>query len=211
MIKLDDLDILALENFVLYLHLTSYRFSKITGVPNATAWRVFNRLAELGLIKRDERGFSITVRGIVIAYFYTKKENIRRNSLSALKKMWKYDGDEIDLKHFLEDLYKILNSLNISPFIICFNQPITIATMLYSKINELSEQTKRVIANIFINFFPSVDLSNGCKVIISFDKSGNPYALAADCKKEGMKLNYYCPELMKFLGKESNVSLQRIH
>lgn len=115
MIKLDDLDILVLENFVLYLHLTSYKFSKITGVPSATAWRVFNRLAELGLIKRDERGFSITARGVVIAYLYTKKENIRRNSLSTLKKMWKYDGDEIDLKHFLEDLCKILKSLNLSP------------------------------------------------------------------------------------------------
>lgn len=56
--------------------------------------------------------------------------------------------------------------------------------MLYNRINELSEQTKRVIANIFLNFFPSVDLNNGCKVIISFDKNGNPYALAADCKKE---------------------------
>ncbi|AAY81397.1 MarR family transcriptional regulator [Sulfolobus acidocaldarius] len=200
MIRLEPNDILVLEELILYIQLTSYRFSKLTGISNATAWRTFNRLVGLGLVKReDKRGFSITARGAIILYLNTSKGNVRRRCLSVLKKLWNYDGDEEKLKYFLEDVDKVLKSMNLSPFVICFNQPVTIATMLYNKQDELREETKEVIANILINFFPSIDLRNGCKAIISYDNNGKPYVLAAKCKREGIKLRYYCPEISKYL------------
>jgi len=210
-IKLDDIDIMVLEEFILYLNLTSYKFSKISGVPNATSWRVFNRLAELGLIRKTDKGFIITPRGVVITFLHTNKENIKRSCLSLLKKFWNYNGNEEDLKCFLEDVCKVLKLLKLSPFTICFNQPVTVATMLYNRMENLREESKRVIADIFLNFFPSVDLSNGCKAIISYDHEGKPYALVAKCKKEGVKLNYYCPEISKYLGKMNNELLQKLH
>lgn len=212
MIKLDDIDVTVLEYFIHYITLTSYKFSKDTGIPSATAWRVFNRLSEFGLIKKDEKGFTITARGVVIAFLNTKKEIIRKRALSLLKKLWKYEGEEEDLRYFINDLCDLLKSLNISPFAICFNQPITVATMLYNNIDNLSERTKKVIASIFLNFFPSTELGNGCKLIVSFDNEGKPYAIAANCKKEGIRLNYRCPELMeKFLGRSNDVVLRRVY
>ncbi|TRM89068.1 MarR family transcriptional regulator, partial [Sulfolobus sp. A20-N-G8] len=43
------------------------------------------------------------------------------------------------------------------------------------------------------------------------DNEGKPYALVARCRKEGVKLNYYCPEISKYLGKMNNELLQKLH
>ncbi|MBP1358289.1 MAG: MarR family transcriptional regulator, partial [Sulfolobus sp.] len=168
MITLDDSELLALQYLITYISLSSYKFSKLTDIPSATAWRVFNRLAELGLVRKEEKGFRITPRGAVIAYIFIDKEHVRIQALKLLKNLWDYNGNEEGLRYFIEDLLKVLRKLNISPFMVCFNQPITLVPLLLNKVSEISDKTKEVIAMFLLKFFPTITL-DGCKVILSFD------------------------------------------
>ncbi|EWG06721.1 MAG: hypothetical protein ASUL_07884 [Candidatus Aramenus sulfurataquae] len=206
-LSLDDDDLVVLEHFVSLPHLTSYKFSKLTKIPNATAWRLFLKLAELGLIKKSSKGFAITPRGVVLTYIFTAKKNVKANCLKLLKELWRYGGSEEELGKFIDDFYKVITSAGISPFIVCFNQPITIAMMMYNRLNEVSEDSKKVIAEMLLNYFSPVEV-NGCRVLISYDGEGRPYAIAAKCRKEGIKLNYYCSEIEKIVGKV-NATLPR--
>lgn len=60
---LDPKDIEVLELMVAMLHISSYKLSKISGIPASTVWRVLVKLKSLGLITKDGREFSITPRG----------------------------------------------------------------------------------------------------------------------------------------------------
>lgn len=81
---LDDRDTIILEFLVIYGYLTSYKLAKISDIPMATVWRILVNLKSLSLVTKQKKGFTITPRGLVFAYYLTKKDNIRLQALQKL-------------------------------------------------------------------------------------------------------------------------------
>ncbi|NON63101.1 hypothetical protein HLB03_10415 [Acidianus sp. DSM 29099] len=202
MIDLDPRDIEVLEVLTNLITISSYKLSKITGIPPASVWRTLVKLGYLNLVCKDGKHFRITARGLVLTYLFTNKKQIKAEVIEQLKRLWKYEGDEREIEQFLTYIVSFLKEHNISPFSICFNQPITIATLLLSNVDEASEDVKKVIARLVLNFFPNTKITEFCKGIISIDEHGIPYALAVDCKKDGVKLFHYCDIINKLYCKK---------
>ncbi|ABP94985.1 hypothetical protein HA72_0810 [Metallosphaera sedula] len=189
---LDPKDIEVLELMVAMLHISSYKLSKISGIPASTVWRVLVKLKSLGLITKDGREFSITPRGLVMAYYLTKRQSIRETALQNLKDAWKYEGSLEELRSFLGSLQDFLRRFEISPMSICFNQPLSVISLMLPRARDLDEPSQHVLARFILRTFPSVVLPSGCKAVLSFDQNGEPYALAADCKEDGVHLFHKC-------------------
>ncbi|AEB95390.1 MAG: hypothetical protein QXR57_04570 [Metallosphaera sp.] len=191
-IFLDPKDIEVLEFMVLLSHISSYKLSKVSGIPASTVWRVLAKLKSLGLITKDGREFAITPRGLVLAYYVTKRQSIKENAIQGLKEGWKYEGSTDELKSFLNSLHDFLRRFEISPMSICFNQPLSVASLMLPRAKELDQQSQTVLARFILRTFPSIVLPSGCKAVLSFDQNGEPYALAADCKEDGVHLFHRC-------------------
>ncbi|AWR96138.1 hypothetical protein DFR86_00305 [Acidianus sulfidivorans JP7] len=194
---LDGRETEALEFLVIYEYLTSYKLAKISDIPVSTVWRILLKLKSLSLVAKQERGFTITPRGLVFVYYLTKKESIRLHALQRLKEAWKYDGSIDEIKSFLSALNEFLKKYEISLISICFNHPISVVSLMLPRANELDEPSKRVLARFILKTFPTITLPNGCKAIISFDENEEPYALAADCKVQGVRIFHKCPYISR--------------
>lgn len=190
-----DLEILSL--LVELMACSSYRLSKLSKIPAASVWRTLIKFKELGLVIKDDNTFRITPRGLVICYYMEKKKYIKEKIIEKLKDLWDYEGDKEDLKYFLNSLQLFMKANNISPFCLCYNEPLSLASLMISKINDLDDDTKKVIGRLFLQIFPAVTLSNGCKAVISYDSNGKAYGIAVDCKLSGIKIFHYCPLLEK--------------
>ncbi len=193
-----DLEILCL--LVELITCSSYRLSKLSKIPAASTWRALVKLKELGLVNKEDNSFKITARGLVICYFMTKKKYIKDKIIERLKEAWNYDCDKTDLKLFLNYLQLYIKNNNISPFYLCYNEPISLAYLMIAKISNLDnldECAKKVIGKLFLKTFPNVTLPNGCRAVISYDSEGKVYGIALDCKISGIKIFHYCPLLEK--------------
>ncbi|QPG49998.1 TrmB family transcriptional regulator [Saccharolobus solfataricus] len=199
---LDDRDTLVLEFLVIYGYLTSYKLAKISDIPMATVWRILVNLKSLSLVAKQKKGFAITPRGLVFAYYLTKKENIRLEALQKLKEAWKYEGSVNEIRSFLEALNQFLKKYEISLISVCFNHPLSVISLMLPKAKELDEFSQRLLARFILRAFPTVVLPTGCKAIVSFDEKGEPYALAADCKDEGVHIFHKCPYINKYFSIE---------
>ncbi|AWR98738.1 hypothetical protein [Metallosphaera hakonensis] len=192
-ILLDPRDIEILELMVAMLHISSYKLSKISGFPSSSVWRTLVKLKSLGLITKDGREFAITPRGLVMAYYLTKRQSIRETALQNLKDSWKYEGPIEELRSFLMSLNEFLRRFEISPMSICFNQPLSVISLMLPRAKDLDESSQHVLARFILRTFPSIVLPSGCRAVLSFDQDGEPYALAADCKEDGIHLFHKCP------------------
>ncbi len=193
-----DLELLYL--LVELISCSSYRLSKMTGIPSASTWRTLLRLKVLGLVDKESNVFRITTRGLVLCYYMAEKLYIKEKVLDRLKEWWNYDGDKADLKSFLDDLESVMKSNGISPFDLCYKEPISLALLMIARSNglkNLSEATKKVIGRLFLKFFPHVTLPSGCRALVSYDSEGKVYGLAVDCRISGTKIFHRCPELEK--------------
>ncbi|WP_338598263.1 hypothetical protein V6M85_06925 [Sulfolobus tengchongensis] len=195
---LDDREMEVLELLVTLSYVTSYKLSKISEIPTASVWRILIRLKSLNLVAKQNKGFLITPRGLVFAYYLSKKQSVRFQALQRLKEAWKYDGSTEELKGFLDALSDFLKKYEISLISICFNQPLSVISLMLPRAKELDESSQRVLARFMMKMFPTVTLPNGCKAIISFDENGEPYALATDCKEEGVHIFHRCSLISKY-------------
>ncbi|QKR00585.1 hypothetical protein GWK48_09510 [Metallosphaera tengchongensis] len=189
---LDQRDLDVIELMVTLMHVSSYKLSKISGIPASTSWRILMKLKSMGLIAKDSKEYYITPRGLVMAYYLSKRPTIRETSLKNLKEAWKYEGSQEELRNFLDSLREFLRRFEISPMSICFNQPLSAISLMLPRAKDLDEMSKKVLARFILKTFPSVVLPSGCKVVLSFDESGEPYALASDCKEEGVHIFHKC-------------------
>jgi Transcriptional regulator len=201
-IYLDPKDVEVLELLATLVHISSYKLSKISGIAPSTVWRILVKLKTLGLITKDDRQFSITPRGLVITYYLSSRQSIRYTALENLKEAWKYDGSTEELRSFLDSLKSFLDEHQISPMSVCFNQPLSVVTLMLPRASELKEGSKNVLARFILKAFPSVILPNGCRAVLSFNESGEPYAMAADCKDDGIHLFHKCSVISSFVKAE---------
>ncbi|WP_369610495.1 MarR family transcriptional regulator [Sulfurisphaera javensis] len=177
--------------------LSSYRLSQELGIPSATAWRVLKKLCKEGYVSKGEKNFSITPKGLAVLFKNYKDERVRKIIAKRLKEIWNYEGDVSEVYSLLKDVSNLIENNKIDIKNVCLNYPVSLAGFLYPFINELSEETKRLIAHYLLKTFPSVNITPYCRGIISFNDKGIPYAIAVNCKVEGIKLNHYCEILQK--------------
>jgi len=187
-----DLEVLGI--FIQMILCSAYKISKITNIPSASIWRILVRFSTLGLIIKEERGFKVTPRGLVIAYLLIDKDYIRDKVAERLKEEWKYKGDKEELKGFLNSLQAFLEKNNISPFSLCYSEPLHLA-ILMNMTNFDDENINKVLGRSLLEWFPTVTTSNGCKAILSYNSEGEVYGLAVDCKISGIKVFHKCPLL----------------
>lgn len=176
---------------------TSYKLSQELGIPSATVWRLLKKLSREGYIRKEEKGFNITPKGLFDLYRSLKDERIGKLIAMKLKELWNYEGEVDDIYVLLNDISRLIDENKIEIETLCLNSPIPLAGFLFSFSHELSEQSKRVIAYYIIKAFPVVKITPFCKGVISFDENGTPYAIAVNCKVEGLKLNHYCKTIQR--------------
>jgi len=200
-IKLSSKESKLLYKLLVLGPISSYKLAQRENIPSATAWRILKKLAEEGYAKKGYRSFYITPKGLIMLYKEVRDENARTHILQELKEKWKYEGDTQDLKEFIENLIYLIENEQINVNHLCFNYPTALAGFLYPFAERFTERSKKVIAYYLLKMFPSVCLPNSCRAIISINDKGEPYAIAVDCKKNGLKINYFCDELKAFIAK----------
>ena len=180
---------------------TSYRLSQELGIPSATSWRLLKKLCKEGYVRKEDKGFSITPKGLFILYKTYKDEKVRKTVVKRLKEFWEYDGEIEDIYAILDDISKLIDNNKIEIKTLCFNLPVSLIGFLLPLSHELSERSKRVLAYYITKTFPTVNITPYCKGVISFDEKGIPYAIAVNCKMEGLKMNHYCEVIQKLFTK----------
>jgi len=192
---LDPRELEILEIMVQLITTSSYKLSKLSGMPSATVWRILIKLSNRGLVIKEERSFKITPKGLAICYYSSKKGYIKEFAVRELKNQWKYEGSEEELKGFLNSLFSLLLKRGISPFCMCFTDPLPLASIFLNSTEELNEDSRKAVARILLSSLPSITLSNGCKAVVSFDCNGSIYGLAVNCKLSGLRIFHKCPLL----------------
>ncbi|BDC17277.1 helix-turn-helix domain-containing protein [Acidianus sp. HS-5] len=201
---LDPRELELLEVMVQLITTSSYKLSKLSGLPSATVWRILIKLSNRGLVIKEERSFKITPKGLAICYYSTKKGYIKEFAARELKNRWKYEGSEEELKAFLNSILSLLSKRGISPFCMCFTDPLPLASIFLNNTDELNEDSRKAVARILLNSLPSIVLSNGCRAVVTFDANGSVYALAVNCRMSGLRIFHRCPLLEEEVKKIEN-------
>lgn len=187
---------------------SSYRLSQDLGIPSATTWRLLKKLCKEGYTHREDKGFSITPKGLFILYRSTRDEKIKKIVIKKLKDIWNYEGEVEDISHIFDDIIKLMDNNKIEIKNVCFNYPASVAGFLLPFSTELSDGTKKVIAYYITKTFPTVAITPFCKAVVSFDERGIPYGIAVNCRKDGLKLNHYCETIQKIFLKKDLTELE---
>lgn len=196
-------EIKILTKLALLGPLSSYRLSQELGIPSATAWRILKKLCKEGYVNKGDKSFSITPKGLAILFKNYKDDKIRKLIAKKLKDSWNYEGDINEVYSLLVDLSNLIENNKVDVKNVCLSYPTSLAGFLYPLVNELSEESKRIIAYYMLKTFPSSYITPYCRGIISFDEKGVPYAIAVNCKLEGIKLNHYCELIQKMYSKKT--------
>lgn len=180
---------------------SSYRLSQELGIPSATSWRLLKKLCKEGYVHKEDKGFSITPKGLFILYKTYKDDKIRKIATKRLKEFWNYDGEVEDIHAILDDISKLIDGNKIEIKNLCFNLPESLVGFLLPFSHELSEGSKKVLAYYITKTFPTVNITPFCKGVVSFDERGIPYGIAVNCKVEGLKINHYCETIQKLFSR----------
>ena len=183
---------LALSSIV-----SSYRLSQELGIPSSTSWRLLKKLCKEGYARKEDKGFSITPKGLFILYKTYKDDKVRKTVTKRLKEFWNYDGEIEDIYAILDDISRLIDNNKIEIKNLCFNLPASLVGFLLPFSHELSEGSKKILAYYITKTFPTVNITPFCKGVVSFDERGIPYAIAVNCKVEGLKINHYCETIQK--------------
>lgn len=89
-----------------------------------------------------------------MAYYLTKRQSIRETALQNLKDAWKYEGSLEELRSFLGSLQDFLRRFEISPMSICFNQPLSVISLMLPRAKDLDEPSQHVLARFILRTFP---------------------------------------------------------
>lgn len=190
--KLSTKEVRVLYKMVILGPISSYRLSQECDIPSATAWRILKRLAKEGYVRMGYRSFNITPKGLITVFRFGEDEGIKRLVAVKLKEEWKYEGSEEDIYTFLNELVKLSDEGLFNLENLCFNHPTSLAAFLYPFAEKFSETSKKIIAYYMLKIFPSVSITSTCKGVIGLKENGEPYAIAINCVKEGIRLNFSC-------------------
>jgi len=180
---------------------SSYRLSQELGIPSSTSWRLLKKLCKEGYVQKEDKGFSITPKGLFFLYKTYKEDKVRKIVTKRLKEYWNYDGEIEDIYAILDDISKLIEGDKIKIKNLCFNLPVSLVGFLLPFSHELSEGSKKVLAYYITKTFPTVNITPFCKGVVSFDERGIPYGIAVNCKVEGLKINHYCETIQKMFSK----------
>ncbi len=198
------------------LPVSLYGVSKETGLSIATVYRKALELIQLGLLLRLGKGaYIVTPKGAFLLAAYSIKEG-RPDVLAAAIKRLKSDWGISDLadeevEAYVRLLLLGLEKLGRTPVDFCasdFGRTVqvllppnfggrNIAKVIAQHLSvpvEMVEKAERAIARALLEFFPSVKLPDGCRVVVmpQGEYGVRLSVLAAHCKVHGYTLGLKC-------------------
>ncbi|BCU70909.1 hypothetical protein [Stygiolobus caldivivus] len=204
--KLSVKEVKVLYKMVILGPISSYRLSQECDLPSATAWRILKKLAKEGYVKMGYRSFYITPKGLIAVFRSEGDERIKRLVSIKLKEEWKYEGSDSEIYTFLNEIVKLSDEGRFNVDNLCFNHPTSLAAFLYPFADDLSDTSKKIIAFYMLKIFPPIPITPSCRGVIGFRENGEPYAIAMDCTKEGLRLNFSCECIKRMVCTNSNLT-----
>ena len=199
------------------VHVSLYNVSKETGLSIATVYRKSLELSRMGLLLRLGKGaYVVTPKGAFYLAAHAIKNGGPAHALESAIKRLKSDWGLSDLtdeevETYVRLLLLGLEKLGRTPVDFCANDfgrtvqvllppnfgGRNIAKVIAQHLSvpvEMVEKAERVIARALLEFFPSVKLPDGCRVVVVLhgEYGARLSVLAAHCKVYGYTLGLKC-------------------
>ncbi|MGC8584179.1 MAG: transcriptional regulator, partial [Thermoproteus sp.] len=193
-------------------HISLYNVSRETGISIATAYRKIVEMSRMGLVLRLGRGaYAITPKGAfyvaAVAIEQGAPDHVLRAAIRRLKEDWGVaDLADEEVEAYVRLVLIGLRRLGRPPLGFCADDfGRTVQVLLPPKFGndvvsaiaqhlsvppEMVRKAERVIARAILEFFPSVRLPDGCRVVLMphGEYGARLTALAAHCKVYGYTL-----------------------
>ncbi|MDT7870589.1 MAG: transcriptional regulator [Thermoproteus sp.] len=193
-----------------------YRISKETGISIATAYRKIVEMTRMGLVLRLGRGaYAVTPKGAfyvaAVAVEQEAPEHVLKAAVRKLKEDWGVaDLSDEEVETYVRLVLIGLRRLGRPPLGFCaddfgrtvqvllppkFGNDVVAAIAQHLSVPpEMVRKAERVIARAILDFFPSVRLPDGCRVVLMphGEYGVRMTALTSHCRFHGYTLSLRC-------------------